>query len=48
MISYDDIPIIDRAVYDRLRNFEKQLIDDKANIEKIFLENTTFGVVQLL
>ena len=40
--SYEDIPIIERAVYDKLRNFEKRLIDDKADIEKIFLENTTF------
>ena len=35
-VDYEDIPIIERAVYDKLRNFEKQLIDDKADIRKNF------------
>ena len=45
--SYEDIPIIERAVYDKLRNFEKQLIDDKADIEKIFLEKNLWKRFQV-
>ena len=40
--SYDDIPIIDKAIYDRLRKSETELTNKKMGIEKIFIENSSF------
>ena len=40
--SYDDIPIIDKAVYDRLRKYETRWVNKKCLIEKVFMGNNIF------